>query len=176
MGKTWADTGRLDNGPRAIGVTTLSEGLQGANYGVTPEFTGGLLDVLEREGIGCIAFSPLAQGVLTGKYLNGIPEGSRATQHGSLTSDQLSEETLGHVRALAGVAGRRGQSLAQMAISWVLRDQRVTSALIGASSVTQLEENLAAAQKTGFSDEELAEIDRHAVDAGINIWAASSAH
>ena len=137
---------------------------------------GGLLDVLEREGIGCIAFSPLAQGVLTGKYLNGIPEGSRATQHGSLTSDQLSEETLGHVRALAGVAGRRGQSLAQMAISWVLRDQRVTSALIGASSVTQLEENLAAAQKTGFSDEELAQIDRHAVDAGINIWAASSAH
>ena len=137
---------------------------------------GGLLDVLEREGIGCIAFSPLAQGVLTGKYLNGIPEGSRATQHGSLTSDQLSEETLGHVRALADVAGRRGQSLAQMAISWVLRDQRVTSALIGASSATQLEENLAAAQKTGFSDGELAEIDRHAVDAGINIWAASSAH
>ena len=137
---------------------------------------GGLLDVLEREGIGCIAFSPLAQGVLTGKYLNGIPEGSRATQHGSLTSDQLSEETLGHVRALAGIAGRRGQSLAQMAISWVLRDKRVTSALIGASSVAQLEENLAAAQKTGFSDEELAEIDRHAVDAGINIWAASSAH
>ncbi len=137
---------------------------------------GGLLDVLEREGIGCIAFSPLAQGVLTGKYLNGIPEGSRATQHGSLTSDQLGEETLGHVRALANIAGRRGQSLAQMAISWVLRDRRVTSALIGASSVTQLEENLAAAQKTGFSDEELAEIDRHAVDAGINIWAASSAH
>ena len=113
--------------------------------------------------------------MLTGKYLNGIPEGSRATQHGSLTSDQLSEETLGHVRALAAIAGRRGQALAQMAISWVLRDRRVTSALIGASSVTQLEENLAAAQKTGFSDEELAEIDRHAVDAGINIWAASSA-
>jgi L-glyceraldehyde 3-phosphate reductase len=137
---------------------------------------GGLLDVLEREGIGCIAFSPLAQGVLTGKYLNGIPQGSRATQHGSLTSDQISEETLGHVRALADVAQRRGQSLAQMAISWVLRDTRVTSALIGASSVTQLEENLAAAQNTGFSNEELAEIDRHAVDAGINIWAASSAH
>jgi L-glyceraldehyde 3-phosphate reductase len=137
---------------------------------------GGLLDVLEREGIGCIAFSPLAQGVLTGKYLNGIPQGSRATQHGSLTSDQISEETLGHVRALADVARRRGQSLAQMAISWVLRDTRVTSALIGASSVTQLEENLAAAQNTRFSNEELAEIDRHAVDAGINIWAASSAH
>src|SRR5450755_3551172 len=136
---------------------------------------GGLLDVLEREGIGCIAFSPLAQGVLTGKYLGGVPTGSRAAQHGSLTSNQLSEETLGHVRALAEIARRRGQTLAQMAISWVLRDKRVTSALIGASSVTQLEENLAAAQNTGFSAEEQAEIDRNAVDAGINIWAASSA-
>ena len=136
---------------------------------------GGLLEILEREGIGCIAFSPLAQGVLTGKYLGGVPAGSRAAQHGSLTSDQLSEETLGHVRALAEIARRRGQTLAQMAISWVLRDKRVTSALIGASSVAQLEENLAGAAKTEFTDEELAEIDRHAVDAGINIWAASSA-
>jgi L-glyceraldehyde 3-phosphate reductase len=135
----------------------------------------GLLDVLEREGMGCIAFSPLAQGVLTGKYLNGVPEGSRATQRGSLTSDQLSEETLRHVQALAEVARGRGQTLAQMAISWVLRDKRVTSALIGASSVTQLEENLAATAKTEFSAEEIAEIDRNAVDAGINIWAASSA-
>jgi len=135
----------------------------------------GLLDILEREGIGCIAFSPLAQGVLTGKYLGGVPAGSRAAQDGSLTSDQLSEETLGHVRALGEIARRRGQTLAQMAISWVLRDKRVTSALIGASSVTQLEENLAAAQKTEFTEEELAEIDRHAVDAGVNIWAASSA-
>ena len=135
----------------------------------------GLLDVLEREGMGCIAFSPLAQGVLTGKYLNGVPEGSRATQRGSLTSDQLSEETLRHVQALAEVARDRGQTLAQMAISWVLRDKRVTSALIGASSVTQLEENLAATAKTEFSAEEIAEIDRNAVDAGINIWAASSA-
>ncbi len=135
----------------------------------------GLLDVLEREGMGCIAFSPLAQGVLTGKYLTGVPEGSRATQHGSLTSDQLSEETLRHVQALAEVARGRGQTLAQMAISWVLRDKRVTSALIGASSVTQLEENLAATAKTEFSAEEIAEIDRNAVDAGINIWAASSA-
>jgi len=135
----------------------------------------GLLDVLEREGMGCIAFSPLAQGVLTGKYLNGVPEGSRATQHGSLTSDQLSQETLRHVQALAEVARGRGQTLAQMAISWVLRDKRVTSALIGASSVTQLEENLAATAKTEFSAEEIAEIDRNAVDAGINIWAASSA-
>jgi L-glyceraldehyde 3-phosphate reductase len=135
----------------------------------------GLLDVLERESMGCIAFSPLAQGVLTGKYLNGVPEGSRATQHGSLTSDQLSEETLRRVQALAEVARGRGQTLAQMAISWVLRDKRVTSALIGASSVTQLEENLAATAKTEFSAEEIAEIDRNAVDAGINIWAASSA-
>ena len=136
---------------------------------------GGLLDTLEREGIGCIAFSPLAQGVLTGKYLGGVPEGSRAARHDSLTSDQISAETLGHVRALGEVARRRGQTLAQMAISWVLRDKRVTSALIGASSVPQLEENLAAAQQTEFTGEELAEIDRNAVDAGINIWAASSA-
>ena len=135
----------------------------------------GLLDVLEREGMGCIAFSPLAQGVLTGKYLTGVPEGSRATQHGSLTSDQLSEETLRHVQALAEVARGRGQTLAQMAISWVLRDKRVTSALLGASSVTQLEENLAATAKTEFRAEEIAEIDPNAVDAGLNIWAASSA-
>ena len=134
-----------------------------------------LLGVLEREGIGCIAFSPLAQGLLTGKYLNGIPEGSRATQNGSLSRDQLSDQTLEHVRALAAVAERRGQSLAQLAISWVLRDPRVTSALIGASSVRQLEENLAAARSTTFSDDELAEIDQHAVDSGINIWAGSSA-
>jgi L-glyceraldehyde 3-phosphate reductase len=135
----------------------------------------GLLDVLAREGIGCIAFSPLAQGLLTGKYLNGVPEGSRATQNGSLSADQLTEQTLDHIRALSQVAERRGQSLAQLALSWVLRDPRITSALIGASSVQQLEENLAAAQNTAFSEEELAEIDRHAVDSGINIWAASSA-
>jgi aryl-alcohol dehydrogenase-like predicted oxidoreductase len=136
---------------------------------------GGLLDTLQRAGIGCIAFSPLAQGVLTGKYLGGVPAGSRASQHGSLTSDQISKETLGHVRALAEIARRRGQTLAQMAISWVLRDKRVTSALIGASSVAQLEENLAALRQTEFTKEELAQIDRHAVDAGINIWAGSSA-
>jgi L-glyceraldehyde 3-phosphate reductase len=135
----------------------------------------GLLDVLAREGIGCIAVSPLAQGLLTGKYLNGMPEGSRATQNGSLSADQLTEQTLDHIRALSRVAERRGQSLAQLALSWALRDPRITSALIGASSVQQLEENLAAAQNTAFSEEELAEIDRHAVDSGINIWAASSA-
>ncbi|HEX2744296.1 MAG TPA: L-glyceraldehyde 3-phosphate reductase [Streptosporangiaceae bacterium] len=137
---------------------------------------GGLLDVLEHAGIGCIAFSPLAQGVLTGKYLGGVPSGSRASLDGSLSSDQISEATLTHVRALAGIAEARGQSLAQLALSWALRDPRVTSVLIGASSVTQLEENLAAADHTDFTEEELAAIDRDAVDAGINIWAASSAH
>jgi L-glyceraldehyde 3-phosphate reductase len=137
---------------------------------------GGLLDVLGREGVGCIAFSPLAQGVLTGKYLTGVPSGSRATQNGSLSSDQISEATLTHVRALAGIAEARGQSLAQLALAWALRDQRVTSVLIGASSVKQLEENLAAVSNTSFSDDELTAIDGHAVEAGINIWAASSAH
>src|SRR5579862_386762 len=137
---------------------------------------GGLLDVLEREGVGCIAFSPLAQGVLTGKYLDGVPAGSRVTQNGSLSSDQITEKNLAHVRALAGIAAGRGQSLAQLALSWALRDQRVTSVLIGASSVAQLEENLAAASNTTFSDDELAAIDRDAVEAGINIWAASSNH
>jgi|SRR3954449_6555820 L-glyceraldehyde 3-phosphate reductase len=138
---------------------------------------GGLLDVLSREGVGCIAFSPLAQGVLTGKYLNGVPSGSRATtENGSLSSDQITEPTLAHVRALAGIAAARGQSLAQLALSWALRDQRVTSVLIGASSVTQLEENLAAVANTTFAAGELDAIDGHAVEAGINIWADSSAH
>jgi L-glyceraldehyde 3-phosphate reductase len=137
---------------------------------------GGLLDVLGREGVGCIAFSPLAQGVLTGKYLGGVPTGSRAAQDGSLSADQISERTLVHVRALAEIAASRGQSLAQLALSWALRDQRVTSVLIGASSVAQLEENLAAAGRSDFTEEELAAIDRDAVEAGINIWAASSAH
>jgi aryl-alcohol dehydrogenase-like predicted oxidoreductase len=137
---------------------------------------GGLLDVLEREGVGCIAFSPLAQGVLTGKYLGGVPAGSRASLDGSLSSDQLAEQTLAHVRALAEIAAGRGQSLAQLALSWALRDPRVTSVLIGASSVAQLEENLAAAGRSDFTAEELTAIDRDAVDAGINIWAASSAH
>jgi L-glyceraldehyde 3-phosphate reductase len=135
---------------------------------------GGLLDVLGEEGVGCIAFSPLGQGVLTSKYLTGIPAGSRASLNGSLSPDQLSDRTLAHVRALNEIAAARGQSLAQMAISWVLRDQRVTSALIGASSVGQLEENLAAAGKTSFTAEEIAAIDKDAVEAGINIWAASS--
>jgi L-glyceraldehyde 3-phosphate reductase len=136
---------------------------------------GGLLDTLGELGVGCIAFSPLAQGVLTSKYLNGIPAGSRASRNESLTSDHLSERTVAHVRALNEIAASRGQSLAQMAISWVLRDARMTSALVGASSVAQLEENLDAAHKTLFTEDEIAAIDKDAVEAGINIWAASSA-
>ena len=135
-----------------------------------------LLDVLKREGVGCIAFSPLAQGVLTGKYLSGVPDGSRASiSGGSLSKDQLSDATLNHVRALAKLAEGRGQTLPQLALAWALRDPRMTSVLIGASSVAQLEENLAAAAGPAFTDEELAAIDRDAVEAGINIWATSSA-
>ncbi len=137
---------------------------------------GGLLDVLGREGVGCIAFSPLAQGVLTGKYLHGVPTGSRASLNGSLSPDQIAPQTLAHVRALNEIASSRGQTLAQLALSWALRDPRVTSVLIGASSVAQLEENLAAAGHSDFSADELAAIDRDAVDSGINIWSASSAH
>ena len=134
-----------------------------------------LLDVLGQEGVGCIAFSPLAQGLLTSRYLGGVPEGSRASRDGSLSRTQLRDETLAKVRALNEIAARRDQSLAQMAIAWTLRDPRVTSALIGASSVGQLEENLAATQRLDFTDEELAEIERHATEADINIWAQSSA-
>src|SRR5215813_14179166 len=136
----------------------------------------GLLDTLAAEGAGCIAFSPLAQGLLTGKYLAGVPAGSRASQGGSsLGQDQLSEQNLARVRGLNEIARGRGQSLAQMALGWVLRDQRVTSALIGASSVEQLEENLAAAGQPGFSEDELAAIDRYAAEGHLNIWAPSSA-
>jgi L-glyceraldehyde 3-phosphate reductase len=131
---------------------------------------GGLLDVLREEGIGCIAFSPLGQGLLTDKYLEGIPSGSRASRDSSLSPDQLDEPTLAKVRALNAVAAGRGQSLAQLAIAWVLRDARVTSALIGASSVEQLEANAAALDGPPFSDDELAEIDRHATESDINIW------
>jgi L-glyceraldehyde 3-phosphate reductase len=134
----------------------------------------GLLDVLEEEGVGCIVFSPLAQGLLTDRYLDGVPEGSRASRPGTIDDDQLNEATLAKVRTLHELAGRRGQSLAQMAIAWTLRDPRVTSALLGASSVAQLEANVAALDNLGFGDEELAEIDRHATEAGINLWEASS--
>jgi L-glyceraldehyde 3-phosphate reductase len=134
-----------------------------------------LLDVLGEEGVGCIAFSPLAQGVLTDRYLDGIPQGSRASRPGSLSPNMLTEETLARVRALNGIAVRRGQTLAQMALAWTLRDPRVTSTLVGASSVEQLEQNVGALRGLEFSDPELAEIDRHATDSGVNIWAASSA-
>ena len=130
-----------------------------------------LLDALGDEGIGCIAFSPLAQGLLTDRYLNGVPEGSRASRNLSLSPDQLSEQTLGKVRALNEIAQRRGQTLAQMAVAWILRDARVTSALIGASSVEQLEANVAALDKLDFSSDELEEIDRYATEADINLWA-----
>jgi L-glyceraldehyde 3-phosphate reductase len=143
------------------------------NRWIEPE----LLDVLGEEGIGCIVFSPLAQGMLTTKYLDGIPEDSRAAvADGSLSPELLSEQNLAHVRALNERAGERGQSLAQMALAWTLRDARVTSTLIGASSVRQLEENVAALDGPPFSDDELEAIDQHAVDAGINLWAPSSAH
>ncbi|MFC5184231.1 L-glyceraldehyde 3-phosphate reductase [Actinomadura harenae] len=136
---------------------------------------GGLLDVLDDKGVGCIAFSPLAQGMLTDKYLDGVPEGSRASQGKSLSPDLLTPESLRHIRALNEIARSRGQSLAQMALAWTLRDRRVTSALIGASSVAQLENSLASLENRVLSPEELAAIDRDAVEAGINIWAASSA-
>ena len=136
----------------------------------------GLLDVLGREGAGCIAFSPLAQGLLTGRYLDGVAAGSRASQGGSLLPEHLGAGTMTHVRALSEIATSRGQTLAQLALAWVLRDDRVTSALIGASSVAQLEENLAALADRELSAEELTAIDTHAVEAGINIWAESSQH
>ena len=134
----------------------------------------GLLDVLEREGVGAIVFSPLAQGLLTDKYLEGVQEDSRVRRGNYFSAELISEENLARVRALNEIAGRRGQTLAQLAISWALRDERVTSALLGASSVQQLEQNVAALQKLDFDADELAEIDRYAQDGGINLWATSS--
>ncbi len=134
-----------------------------------------LLDVLGEEGVGCIAFSPLAQGMLTDRYLDGIPDDSRAAEAGSsLSEDFLSPGNLETIRALDAIARRRGQSLAQMAIAWTLRDPRVTSTLVGASSVAQLEQNVAALDGLDFSREELDELDQHARDLGVNLWDASS--
>jgi L-glyceraldehyde 3-phosphate reductase len=135
---------------------------------------GGLLEVLEREGVGTIVFSPLGQGLLTDRYLDGVPEDSRVRRGEAFDEGLLSEEALSRVRALNEIAKGRGQSLAQMAIAWVLREPRVTSALIGASSVAQLEQNVAALENLDFSPEELAEIERYAQDSDINIWAPSS--
>jgi L-glyceraldehyde 3-phosphate reductase len=136
--------------------------------------TEGLLDVLGEEGVGCIAFSPLAQGMLTDRYLDGVPEDSRAAQGKSLDSGLLSEENLAHVRALNDVARNRGQSLAQLALAWALRDERMTTVLIGASSVGQLEQNVAALDGPDLTADELATIDQHAVESGINLWESSS--
>jgi len=142
------------------------------NRWIEPE----LLDVVDEVGIGCIVFSPLAQGMLTARYLDGIPEGSRAATRGSaLSPDLLTDEAMAKIRALNEIAARRGQSLAQMAIAWVLRDERVTSALVGASSVAQLEDSLGALERLDFTEDELSEIDRHATDADLNLWARSSA-
>jgi L-glyceraldehyde 3-phosphate reductase len=134
--------------------------------------TEGLLDVLAEVGAGCIAFSPLAQGMLTSKYLNGVPEGSRASQDKSLSTDLLTDEALDHVRALNTIAEGRGQTLAQLALAWALRDERVTTVLVGASSVGQLDDNVGALQNLDFADDELATIDQHAVDSGIDLWEA----
>jgi L-glyceraldehyde 3-phosphate reductase len=134
-----------------------------------------LLDVLGDKGVGCIVFSPLAQGLLTDRYLGGVPSDSRVATGGAMSQGMLSEENLTKVRALDSIAKRRRQALAQMALAWTLRDSRVTSTLIGASSVEQLEENVAALENLSFSDEELAEIDQHATESGINLWERSSA-
>jgi L-glyceraldehyde 3-phosphate reductase len=140
------------------------------NRWIEPE----LLDALGELGVGCIVFSPLAQGMLTDKYLDGIPADSRASRHGSLSPDLINDQSLAKIRALNEIAARRGQTLAQLALAWTLRDPRVTSALIGASSVRQLEANVAALEKLELTDEELTEIDQYATEADINIWAASS--
>jgi L-glyceraldehyde 3-phosphate reductase len=138
---------------------------------------GGLLDTLEEVGAGCIAFSPLAQGMLTDKYLKGpegIPSGSRMAEGSSLSKDLLTQRNLTHLRALNEIAGRRGQSLAQLALAWLARDERVSSVLIGASSIRQLEHNLAALDNLDFTVQELAEIDAHAVEGGVDLWRAQA--
>ena len=141
------------------------------NRWIEPE----LLDTLEELGAGCIGFSPLAQGMLTDKYLHGIPEGSRASRDGSLSPKLITDTVMEKIRALNKVARSRGQTLAQLALAWTLRDPRMTSTLVGASSVEQLESNVAAIDRLDFTEGELAEIDRYATDADINIWAESSA-
>jgi L-glyceraldehyde 3-phosphate reductase len=135
--------------------------------------TDALLDALEEAGAGCIAFSPLAQGMLTSKYLDGVPADSRAAQGKSLSTDLITPEALTHVRALHDLAAERGQSLAQMALAWALRDPRMTSLVIGASSAAQVRDSVGALQRLNFTDAELARIDQHAVDSGIDIWKAA---
>ncbi len=134
---------------------------------------GGLLATLADEGIGCIAFSPLAQGMLTDKYLHGIPQDSRVARGGALPAELLSEENLGHIRGLDAIARERGQSLAQMALAWVRKDPRVNSVIIGASSVAQIEQCVGALASPAFTGDELAAIDRHTVGTGVDLWARS---
>jgi L-glyceraldehyde 3-phosphate reductase len=167
-----ADTARAAEILRELGTPLLihQPSYSMLNRWIEPD----LLDTLEDVGAGCIAFSPLAQGMLTDKYLSGVPADSRAAQGKSLSPELLTEQTLDRIRALNEIAGRRGQSLAQLALAWALRDERVTSVLIGASSVRQLEDNVAALGNLSFTDDELAEIDRYAVDSGLNLWARSS--
>jgi L-glyceraldehyde 3-phosphate reductase len=141
------------------------------NRWIEPE----LLDTLEAEGIGCIGFSPLAQGLLTDRYLEGIPEGSRASRDTSLSPNQLTEQTRAKIRALNEIAAGRGQSLAQLALAWALRDERMTSVVVGASSVEQLEANVGALENLSLTEDELSEIDRYATEADINLWLRSSA-
>jgi L-glyceraldehyde 3-phosphate reductase len=157
---------------RSLGVPLL---LHQPNYSMlNRRIETDLLDVLEDEGVGCVAFSPLAQGLLTDKYLDGVPEGSRAAAGTSLAESWLNDTNLGHVRALHAIAAERGQSLAQMAIAWTLRDPRVTTALIGASSVAQLDDSLGALDGLAFTDDDLAAIEPHAVDGGIDLWETAS--
>ncbi|MDT5027062.1 MAG: L-glyceraldehyde 3-phosphate reductase, partial [Micromonosporaceae bacterium] len=134
-----------------------------------------LLDTLDEVGAGCIAFSPLAQGLLTDRYLNGIPADSRAAEGGSLQSTMLTESNMAKVRGLSAIAARRGQSLAQLALAWALRDQRMTSLVLGASSVAQLEANIAALDNLEFTPEELAEIDQYATEGEVNLWSRATA-
>ena len=140
------------------------------NRWIEPE----LLDTLGQLGVGCIGFSPLAQGMLTTKYLNGIPENSRAAENSSLSPDLINEQSLAKIRGLNEIAERRGQSLAQMALAWTLRDERMTSTLIGVSSIEQLDDSLGALDNASFSDDELREIDQFATEADINLWSRSS--
>ena len=133
-----------------------------------------LLDCLEKEGMGCIAFTPLAQGLLTNKYVSGVPTGSRATANKSLLPESINEQTLGRVKELNLIAKRRSQSLAQMAIAWVLRDQRMTTALIGASRPEQVEDCVGALTNLHFDESELTELDQYAIDSNVNPWSASS--
>ncbi|MGA8113903.1 MAG: L-glyceraldehyde 3-phosphate reductase [Actinocatenispora sp.] len=167
-----ADTARAAEILRDLGTPLL---IHQPSYSMLNRWIeNGLLDTVEEVGAGLIAFSPLAQGMLTAKYLDGVPAGSRASQGKSLSPDLLTDESLARIRALNEIAGRRGQSLAQLALSWALRDPRVTSVLIGASSVSQLEDNVAALDNLTLSPDELAEIDRHAEESNINLWSRSS--